>query len=160
MVAFEAMHSLNNCRGRGVGQMALKLDMSKAYDRVEWSFVEGMMPRLGFEAGWIKIVMNCITLVLYSIIVNGEPNGMIYPSRGLRQGNPLSPYLFLLCGEGLFALLHQAERMGELNGVACSRGGPKITHLFFADDSLLFCNATVKDCEVLMNFMKRHLANV
>ena len=60
MVAFEAMHSLNSFRGRGLGQMALKLHMSKAYDRVEWSFVKGMMSRLGFSARWIKLVMNCI----------------------------------------------------------------------------------------------------
>jgi hypothetical protein len=64
--------------------MALKLDMSKTYDRVEWSFVEGMMSRLGFTARWIELVMNCIMSISYSVMVNGEPNGMIYPLRGLR----------------------------------------------------------------------------
>jgi hypothetical protein len=71
--------------------------------------VKGMMSRLGFSAQWIKLVMNCIMSILYSVVVNGEPNGMIYPLRGLRQGDTLSPYLFLLCGEGLSALLHRAE---------------------------------------------------
>ena len=134
--------------------MALKLDMSKAYGRVEWSFVEGMISRLGFIARWIELVMNCIMSVSYSVVVNGEPNGMIYPSRGLRQGDPLSPYLFLLCGEGFSTLLHRAEDSRELHGVVCSRGGPKIFHLFFVDDSLLFCNATVEECGVLMEKLK------
>ena len=106
LVAFETLHSLKSAKGRGPGQMALKLNMSKAYDRVEWGFLEGMLRRLGFAEIWIASVMQCITSVSYSVVVNRVPNGLIYPSRGLRQGDSLSPYLFLLCGEGLLALLH------------------------------------------------------
>ncbi len=79
-------------------------------------FLEGMMRRLGFAETWITSIMQCITFVSYSVVVNGVPNGLIYPSRGLRQGDPLSPYLFLLCGERLLALLHQAQKWGIFMG--------------------------------------------
>ncbi len=151
LVAFETLHYLNTRRGRGLGQMALKLDMSKAYDRVEWCFLKGMMRQLGFCESWIELVTGCITSVTYLVLINGSPKGFIMPTRGIRQGDPLSPYLFLLCAEGLSAILTQAMDKGELHGVACSGTGPKLSHLFFADDSLLFCKATKKKSEVLLS---------
>ncbi|XP_050285288.1 uncharacterized protein LOC126724903 [Quercus robur] len=72
------------------------------------------------------------------VIINGEAKGNIIPSRGIRQGDPLSPCLFLLCAEGLSTLIHEVARNQQINGIAICRGCPRITHLFFADDSLLF----------------------
>ena len=94
--------------------MALKFDMSKAFDRVEWSCLEHIMCKLGFHPRWIFMIMNCVTSVTYSIHINGVPRGRIVPSRGLRQGDPLSPYLFLLCVESLSALIHRASDVGTL----------------------------------------------
>ena len=85
--------------------MAMKLDMSKAYDKMERCFLEQIVLKLGFQESWVALIMKCITTVSYSILVNGEPKGMIKPSRGLRQRDPLSPYLFLFCAKGLNALL-------------------------------------------------------
>ena len=121
-----------------MGFMALKLDMSKAFDRVEWNFLDKIMEMLGFDNKWRTLVGGCIRIVSFSILVNREPYGLIQPSRGLRQGDPLSPYLFLLCAEGLHSLLQQATDNGELYGVSLCKEGPKITHLFFIDDNLLF----------------------
>ena len=120
-----------------MGYAALKLDMSKAYDRVEWSFLQNMMDKLGFHERWSKLIMQCISTVSYRIKVNGELTDEIIPSWGLRQGDPLSPYLFLLCAEGFSTFLNAVESNGVLEGVSICNNAPSITHLLFADDSLL-----------------------
>jgi hypothetical protein len=141
IVAFEALHSMNTRVKWRKGYMALKLDMSKAYDRVKWDFLELLMRKIGFSERWVDLVMTCVHTVSYSILINGRPYGHICPSRGIRQGDPLSPYLFILCAEGLSTLLHKAERNDIITGLPIARGGTKINHLFFVDDSLLFCRA-------------------
>jgi hypothetical protein len=142
LVAYETLHSMHTKMWGKTGYMTLKLDMSKAYDRVEWAFLVEVMKKLGFADRWVELIMTCVTTVKYSVLINGEATGRICPSRGLRQGDPLSPYLFLLCTEALSAQLTKAERIGLLIGVPTSPRGPRINHLFFADDSLLFCRAT------------------
>ena len=87
------------------GSLALKLDVSNAYDHVKWNFLRGIMVRLGFPEIWVDRVMCCVTTPSYSVLINGKPYGAISPSRGLHQGDPLSPYLFLLCTEGFTSLL-------------------------------------------------------
>lgn len=104
--------------------------MSKAYDRVEWSYLSQIMDKLGFHASWVKLVMKCITTSTFSILMNGESFGFIKPSLGIRQGDPLSPYLFLICTEGLSALL-DSTRKRFLAGVSIKITCPKISHLFF-----------------------------
>ena len=112
LVAFETLHSMNVHKSTKSGYMAVKLDMSKAYDRVEWIFLERVMRKLGFNERWINLMMVCVKTVSYSVLVNGEPKGLIQPTRGIRQGDPLSPFLFLLCTEGLHSLITKAEKKG------------------------------------------------
>nr|XP_023877746.1 uncharacterized protein LOC111990191 [Quercus suber] len=134
--------------------MAIKLDMSKAYDRVEWVYLEAVMRRMGFDEKWIRLMMICITTVSYSILVNGEPTSMIVLTRGIRQGDPLSPFLFLLCTEGLNGLISQAANRGDIKGFALSRNSLRLTHLLFADDSLLFCKATEQECNNILGILE------
>uniref|UniRef100_A0A2N9FH09 Reverse transcriptase domain-containing protein n=1 Tax=Fagus sylvatica TaxID=28930 RepID=A0A2N9FH09_FAGSY len=153
LVAFETLHHMHTTKMGRDGAMALKLDMSKAYDRVEWNYLESIMRKMGFHTQWISMIMQCISTVSYSILVNGEPHGFLKPSRGLRQGDPLSPYLFLMCAKGFHSLISRASEQGDLQGVALCRRGPRITYLFFADDSLLFTKATTKDCAKLQEIL-------
>ncbi|KAL5545019.1 hypothetical protein UlMin_008803 [Ulmus minor] len=111
IIGFECLHAIKRKRSKKRGYLALKLDMAKAFDRVEWSFVQGIMLKLGFS-----------------------------------EGDPLSPYLFLLCAEGLSSLFHHFEAAGRIQGMRCGRNGPTISHLFFADDSLLFFEASTDSC--------------
>ena len=127
---------MKNKKSKKMGFMAMKLDMSKAYDRVEWRYVERIMEKLGFCNRWVSLVLECISTVSYSILVNGEPKGDIRPSKDLRQRDPLSPYLFLLCSEGLNRMLQQADSNDTIWGFSLCKRGPKISHLFFADDTL------------------------
>ena len=92
----------------------------------------------------------------YSLLINGEPMGNIKPSRGIRQGDPFSPYLFLLCLEGLHRMIKKAADNGDIQGVSICRNGPKLTHLFFADYSLLFCRATTQECQKVLEILSSY----
>ena len=138
------------------GLMAVKLDMSKAYDQVEWRYLEGVMKRMGFKEKGIQVIMMCVKTMSYSIMINGEPKGKIIPSRGLRQGDFISPYLFLLCAKGLAEMLQKEAGMGRINGVAVCRGAPKISLLFFADDSIIFCKATLEEANRVSQVLKEY----
>lgn len=105
--------------------------MSKAYDRVEWSFLATVMRKMEFHARWISLIMDAISTSRFAFIVNGIPQGEAVPSRGIRQECPLSRYLFLLCAEGLSARIKTEEVEGRLMGFLCNRGGPRISLLFF-----------------------------
>lgn len=134
--------------------MAFKLDMSKAYDRVEWGFVEGVMEKMGFDPGWVELVLKCVSSVSYSVICNGNTGRTFLPTRGLRQGDPLSPFLFLFCGEGISSLMRLAEGDNVLKGVKATRHGPAITHLLFVDDCILFAEATEGGAHSLKQILK------
>ena len=103
------------------------------------------MLKIGFEQRWVTMIMTCVRTVSYSVLINGQPFGHIRPPRGIRQGDPLSPYLFILCAEGLSTLLHHTGKERKITGLPIAKGGTKINHLFFADDSLLFCRASVPE---------------
>lgn len=118
--------------------MAVKLNMSKAYDRVEWAYLEAIMRRMGFEEKWIRIIMLCVSSVSYYVLMNDILYGNIHPTHELRQANPLSPYLFLLMAEGLSSLQVWAELDERVTRVPIAAGGIQISHLPFANDSLLF----------------------
>lgn len=96
----------------------------------------------------------CIRSVTYSILLNGQPHGLISPLRGLCQGDHLSPYMFLLVIERLHRLLKKAKNEGSLRGVSLCPVGPRISHLLFADDSLISCGATISECWKIQLILK------
>lgn len=158
IIAFEAIHAMKNKRMGVRGDVALKIDISKAYDRVDWGFLEAVLRKLGFSERWVGWMNMCVRSVNYSILVNEDMVGPIIPARGFRQGDPLSPYLFILCTERLSAVLNTANGNGTLHGIRVCRNAPPISHLMFADDCLLFCRATVTECARLKQVLEDYEA--
>ncbi|XP_074327095.1 uncharacterized protein LOC141665037 [Apium graveolens] len=142
MVAYEVMHFMKRKTTGKQAWMALKLDMSKAYDRVEWNFLEAVLNKMGFSNKVIQLFMACMSSVNYQINHAGRTFGSIIPSRGLRQGDPLSSYLFLICIEGFTSIIHDYENRNLIQGIKVARSAPSISHMFFADDCYIFCKAS------------------
>ena len=116
LIAYECLHTIRQQRAKRPF-FVLKVDMMKGYDRVEWDYLSGCLQKLGFSQSWISTVIRCDTMVRYDVRVNSDLTQSVIPSRGIRQGYPISPYLFLLYMEGLSCLLQK-------------KGGPRCTTRF------------------------------
>ncbi|XP_026428724.1 uncharacterized protein LOC113324641 [Papaver somniferum] len=112
--------------------MAIKLDLSKDFNGQEWPFILAVFNKLGFSDDWCQMISQCISTLSYSILVNGSPGEVFFPSRGIRQGDCLSPYIFIICMEALSQLLLKGEKDILV-----------ISHLFFADDCMLLSKASL-----------------
>lgn len=136
--------------------MAMKLDIIKVYDRVEWSFLEAILMKMGFHHQWISRIMTYVSAARYTIVHGGHEIGPITPTREIRQGDSLSPYLFILCAEGLSALIQKYENRGWLHRCKVAQGAPRISHMIFVDKSYLYCKATLNEVnrfkEILVKF--------
>lgn len=149
-------HALKKRNGVGKDCAAIKLDMSKAYDRVEWDFLRKTLIAYGFDANWVILVMKLVTFVTYRYKVNGHLSDKLIPHRGLRQGDPLSPYLFILVADVLSHMLTKAQEGRIITRIRLAAEAPFLTHLFFADDALLFAKATPEEMFQLIRLLNSY----
>lgn len=141
MVANECVEYFLKTKRQGV---LCKLDLEKAYDHVNWACLLDIMKQMNFGEKWISWIDYCISTVRFSVLINGNPLGFFKSTRGIRQGDPLSPYLFVSVMEILGNMLKRAELMGWLRGLNIRRRGDvscDITHILYADDTLMICGA-------------------
>jgi hypothetical protein len=146
-VAQEGLHSLKTSRSRGA---ILKIDLSKAFDRVNWSYLRLLLTHLGFEVPFIKWVMACITWVSFAVLINGVASPFFQSECGLRQGFPLSPLLFLLVAEGLSRALGQAVSSGTFKEFQL----PLATELHIFSLWMMCSYFVVGDLEMRKNLQK------
>ena len=156
LITHEVLHYLKTSDAQKRCSMAVKTDMSKAYDRLEWEFIRLVFQRLGFHPKWISWIMQCVSTITYSFLINGSPRGRVTPSCGIRQGDPLSPYIFILCSEVLSGLCNKAQEEGSLKGIRVARGSPRLNHLLFADDTMFFVRAHKESSAALNCILKQY----
>ena len=123
------------------GYLTSKLDLEKTFDNVNWDFLHSCFRDFGFVYIVIRLIMHCVSSSTFSLLWTGNKMPPFKPSHGLRQGDPLPPYIFLLCMEKLFAAISNAVTLGDWEPISIANGGPQISHLLFADDVLLFMKA-------------------
>ncbi|XP_010666711.1 uncharacterized protein LOC104883845 [Beta vulgaris subsp. vulgaris] len=156
LIALELFHTMKQRNNSRTGIMAMKLDMSKAYDRVEWGFLRRLLLTMGFDGRWVNLVMKCVTNVSYSFVINGSVRGSVSPDRGLRQGDPLSPFLFILVADAFSQMIQHKIDQKILHGAKASWNDPVVSHLLFADDSLLFTRATRQECLIIVDILNQY----
>ncbi|GKU94470.1 hypothetical protein SLEP1_g7966 [Rubroshorea leprosula] len=131
-----------------------KVDFEKAYDKVSWDFIDYMLMRTGFTVTWRNWIKECLQLSMVSILVNGSPTQQFPVSKGIRQGDPLSPFLFLLVAEGLNGLMQSAIEKNIFRGVRIGNGNLSVSHLQFANDTLFFGEASEENIQAIKSIMK------
>ena len=136
--------------------MALKLYMEKAFDFMEWPFLIKILKLLRFNSIWIHWIHQCLSGASFSILLDGSPFGKFSPSRGLRQGDPLLPFLFIMGSEILSRLILREENRGLIHGIKISRLSLPISHLLFADELMIFTRAKNSEVESIKNCLNSY----
>lgn len=155
VIASEAIHSMSTSKERA---MFIKLDMAKAYDRVNWDFLRKVLLAFGFSQEWVRWVLSCVTTPSFSVLLNGEPTKLFGASRGLRQGDPISPYLFIIMAEGLGRLLKFHVSQNLIQGWQFGNGLPTLSHLQFVDDTALAGRARIREAKAFRLTLDTYLA--
>lgn len=154
VIVQEVLHTMKRKQGQK-GFMTLKIDFEKAYDRLKWSFIRDTLNEFNFPLIMNEVIMECISSPSMRILWNGEQTESFSPTRGIRQGDPLSPYLFVLCMERLNQIIEESILAGKWKPIQISRGGPQLTNLFFADDIILFSEASVEQALIIAECLDR-----
>ncbi|XP_043687745.1 uncharacterized protein LOC122638959 [Telopea speciosissima] len=151
LIAHELFHFIKKRKMNTSSQyMAIKLDMRKAYDQVNWYFIERLLLKLSFSVAWVQLVMSCIKSISYSLWSESEH---IIPSRGIRQGDPLSPAIFIIYAKALSTIIRSAISKVDIHGIRIRNRGTAFSHLLFADDCFLFCKAHIDEISAWKNIL-------
>ncbi|KAJ4761696.1 RNA-directed DNA polymerase (reverse transcriptase)-related family protein [Rhynchospora pubera] len=155
MVVFrEVMHSIKK-RSFQPPSFCFKCDLSKAFDRMKWGFIFKVLAVFGFPGEFIQWIKACVTMARFSILINGKADGFITPKRGLRQGCALSPYLFILCMDIFTRMLVYHEQRGFIRGLKLSPAAPTLTSIMFADDLVIFSEASTQQALRVQEIINR-----
>lgn len=130
-------------------RMAFKIDMEKAYDRLRWDFIKDTLEDAQMPQSFVRVIMQCLSTSSMQMLWNGGFTNEFSPMRGVRQGDPSSPYLFALAMEKLGHAINFAISNGEWKPIKMGRNGPSLSHLFFADDMVLFGEASVENARCI-----------
>ncbi|WJZ85876.1 hypothetical protein VitviT2T_005388 [Vitis vinifera] len=140
-------------RRSGEEGVVFKIDFEKAYDHVKWDFLDHVLEKKGFSPRWRKWMSGCLSSVSFAILVNGSAKGWVKASRGLRQGDPLSSFLFTLVADVLSRMLMRAEERNMLEGFRVGRNRTRVSHLQFADDTIFFSNSREEELQTLKSLL-------
>lgn len=148
LITQEIVHTMMNLKGKK-GSMVLKLDIHKAFDTLSWDFLRATLVDFNLPTYIVNLLMFCVSHMDISILWNGECLPSFTPGQGLRQGDPLSPYLFILAMEKLSHMILQRVNNGSWKPIKAARGSPPISHLFFADHLMLFAHASIEQMSMI-----------
>ncbi|XP_016178547.1 uncharacterized protein LOC107621000 [Arachis ipaensis] len=154
IIAKEILHSMKKIKGKK-GFMAIKYDFEKAYDRLRWSFLQQCLMEFGIPNLLVQIIMECILSVAYNVIWNGEKTEEFRPSRKIRQGDPILPYLFVIAMDKLSHLIEESAETLTWKEFKVGKEGSIITHLLFADDLLIFAEANTSQIDNVGRVMEK-----
>lgn len=129
-----------------------KVDFEKAFDHLNWDFLDEFFQLMGFGSKWRQWIRCCVEFTRFSILINGSATGYFKSKKGIRQGNPMSPFLFLLVGEALTFMIKRAQEQGLLSGFQVKNDGLMISHLQFANDTLIFLDADIEQVKDYSSF--------
>ncbi|XP_019158195.1 PREDICTED: uncharacterized protein LOC109154910 [Ipomoea nil] len=150
----EVMHSINQKKGKK-GSLVMKIDLHKAYDSINWGFLKTVLSDFGFPLRFINLILFSLKESTISILWNGEKLPPFESGRGLRQGDPLAPYLFILAMEKLSYLIQEKVREKDWKPIHLARGGIGVSHLFFADDLMIFGESSETQMATIMDCLNR-----
>jgi hypothetical protein len=148
LIVQELLHSFKKRKVTG-RFVALKLDLQKAYDHINWGFLKSVLAKFGFNHTFIGWITECVSTISFSILVNGGKSKHFKPTRGLWQGDPLSPYLFIICQEVLSRMIKREFLNGKIHGVKMNLAGLAFTHVMYADDIMIFAKTNSREIKIL-----------